>query len=103
MLHPDLPTGYNETTRDWSFASSCGGAIEAIEIPNAAGSLKLVWAGGSPTATYEDTDDTFTVEITADCTILDDEGTDVTGSTSFEAFFTMDFATLEITISWEEL
>lgn len=103
MLHPDLPTGYDETTRDWSFTSSCGGAIEAIEIPNAAGSLRLVWAGGMPTGTYEDTDDTFTVDISADCTILDATDTDVTGSTSFTATITMDFVTRDVVISWDEV
>ena len=103
MLHPDLASGFNETTRDWIAQSACGDAIASVTIPNASGSLRLVWAGGSPTLTYEDTDDTFVYEITGECTILEPDGTDVTGSTSFEAFITMDFTALTVVISWEEL
>ena len=103
LLHPDLASGFNETTRDWIAQSACGDAIASVTIPNASGSLRLVWPGGTPTLTYEDTDDTFVYEITDDCTILDASGTDVTGSTSFEAFITMDFAALTVVISWEEL
>ena len=103
MLHPDLASGFNETTRDWIAQSACGDAIASVTIPNASGSLRLVWPGGTPTLTYEDTDDTFVFEITDDCTILEPDGTDVTGSTSFEAFITMDFAALTVVISWEEL
>jgi hypothetical protein len=103
MLHPDLTSGFDETTRDWIAQSACGGAIASVTIPNASGSLRLVWPGGTPTLTYEDTDDTFVFEITDDCTILDVDGVDVTGSTSFEAFITMDFAALTVVISWEEL
>lgn len=102
LLHPDLPTGYDETTRDWSFASACGDAIGAIEIPNTDGSLILVWAGGIPVASYEDTGNTFVADISTDCTILDIDGVDVTGSTTFTATITMDFTLKEIVISWEE-
>jgi hypothetical protein len=102
MIHPDLTAGYDETTRDWTFNSLCGDGIDPIEIPNAAGTLTLIWSGGTPTATYESTGDTFTVDISDDCTIVDVDGIDVTGSTSFTATFTMDFATLDITIFWDE-
>lgn len=102
LLHPDLPTGYDETTRDWSFASACGDAIGEIEIPNTDGSLTLVWAGGIPIASFEDVGNTFVSDISADCTILDVYGVDVTETTSFTATITMNFTTKEIVFSWEE-
>ena len=74
MLHPDLASGFNETTRDWIAQSACGGAIDSVTIPNASGSLRLVWSGGTPTLTYEDTDDTYVYEITDECTILEPDG-----------------------------
>jgi hypothetical protein len=103
MLHPDLTTGFDETTSDWVAQSRCGTAIDPITIPNATALLRLVWSGGTPTLTYEDTGDTFVYEITGDCTILDVDDVDVTGSTSFEAFITMDFALLTVVVSWTEL
>tara|TARA_R110000822_G_scaffold255305_1_gene381454 strand:- start:1331 stop:1645 length:315 start_codon:yes stop_codon:yes gene_type:complete len=101
MLHPDLLTGYDETTREWTLIASCGGDLEPISIPSDDGTLLLTWPGGSPVLTYESVGDTFTLDIAAACTIANAAGTDVTGSTSYTASITMDWATTgTITFLW---
>jgi hypothetical protein len=101
MLHPDLTAGYDETTREWTLIASCGGDLEPISIPSDDGTLLLTWPGGSPVLTYEGVGDTFTLNIAAACTITNAAGTDVTGSTSYTASITMDWATTgTITFLW---
>ena len=94
LFHPDLPAGKNETVNAWTLASKASDVLQEIRIPNTAGTAVCVWPGGKPIVNYEATGDTFTIDVTADMTVLDNGGADVTSTaTNKAADWTMDWST----------
>ena len=92
LIHPDLPTDKDETTRVWT-GSTCAGSVREMKIPNTAGTAVIVVPAHTPSVEYENTGDTFEEDISSSVTIEDNGGSDVTGSaTNIVADWVMDWS-----------
>lgn len=92
LQHPNLPTGKDLTVREWTVTPVCGGALGTMQLPTEDGLGYVSFPGIDLNVVYEDTGDTFVLDLSDDVTVFENDGTDVTNTATI--------TTAELVMEW---